>query len=177
MSRGLNERKNAAGIVLGDKLRKKALHDFRAHLKSWKLAMPPIEPLVLDFGLNDFSHFGLIEYWIANEIEAGYCGKFLFVFKGQTCPLHWHKKKHETFFIVRGKVEMCLGGNLSVMRAGDCLPVPPGKSHRFTGLEPSLLLEVSKPCIVKDNVFHDPHIPIGPNFKRHSEKRISRLKR
>ncbi len=60
--------------------------------------MPPHEPLVSDFGLGDFYETGLIEYWVANEIQAGYCGKLLFVFGGQTCPMHWHKRKHETFF-------------------------------------------------------------------------------
>jgi D-lyxose ketol-isomerase len=174
MNKGMEESKNASDIMVGDALRKKALRKFYAELKRWKLAMPPHEPLVLDFGLNDFVNIGLIECWIANEIEAGYCGKFLFVFQGQTCPLHWHVKKHETFFVVQGKVEMCLDGSLQIMRPGDCLAVSPKKPHRFTGIEPALLLEVSNPCIVKDNVFHDPHIPVGPNFARHLTKKAIR---
>ena len=46
--------------------------------------------------------------------------------------------------------------------------MPPGKRHSFTGKGPALLLEVSTPCLVKDNVFENPNIPIGSNFRRRS---------
>jgi mannose-6-phosphate isomerase-like protein (cupin superfamily) len=167
MSKGMEESKNTAVITVRGAVRKKALRLFYAQLKRWNLTMPPHEPLVLDFGLKDFFQTGLIECWVANEIEAGYCGKFLFLFGGQTCPTHRHNIKHETFFVVRGKVEMVVGNSPRIMRPGDCLTIPPRKKHHFIGAEPSLLLEVSKPCIVKDNIFHDPHIPIGKNFTGH----------
>lgn len=168
--KGMDERKNAACIAVSGTARREALKAFRAQLKQWNLAMPKHEPLVSDFGLDDFYNTGLIEYWVANESEAGYCGKFLFVFDGQTCPLHWHKKKHETFFIVRGKVKMSFDGDVRRMRPGDCLAVPPGKWHSFTGNGPALLLEVSTPCVVKDNLFENPDIPIGGNYKKRSQK-------
>lgn len=69
-------------------VREEALAACARQLRAWDVALPPVEPLVLDFGLGDFYRTGLIEYWIANEIEAGYCGKFLFLFDRQTCPLH-----------------------------------------------------------------------------------------
>jgi mannose-6-phosphate isomerase-like protein (cupin superfamily) len=180
MSKGMAERKNAAKIQVAGAARKKALDLFHAQVKRWKLSMPPHEPLVSDFGLGDFYETGLIEYWIANEIEAGYCAKFLFVFAGQTCPMHWHKGKHETFFLLRGKLRIDLDGEEIVLTEGGCLTVPEKIPHSFNGVVPSLLLEVSQPCRVKDNVFHDPHIPIGPNFKklsRKTKKRDSKAKR
>jgi len=170
MSQGMNERRKAAIIAVTGAARKKALRACQSQLKAWGLVMPPHEPLVSDFGLGDFRRTGLIEYWVANEIEAGYCGKLLFVFDGQTCPMHRHRGKHETFFIVRGKVEMCFDGRVSVMRAGDCLPVPPGKPHRFTGRGAALLLEVSKPCLVRDNFFEDPGIPIGRGYRKRARR-------
>jgi N-acetylneuraminate synthase len=170
MSNGMDERKNAAGIAVTGTARREALKAFRAQLKEWGLVMPKHEPLVSDFGLDDFYHTGLIEFWVANEIEAGYCCKFLFVFDGQTCPMHWHRKKHETFFIVRGKVKMRCDGSVHDMRAGDCLPVLPGSRHAFTGKGAALLLEVSKPCLVKDNIFENPDIPIGGNYTKRSQK-------
>jgi N-acetylneuraminate synthase len=127
--------------------------------------MPAVEPLVLDFGLGDFDKVGLIEYWIANEEAAGYCGKFLFVLDGQTCPKHHHKAKLETFFIVKGQVEMEYDGRVRTMNPGDTLRVECGKPHRFTGRGPALLIEVSKPCIIDDNHFADPRIPIGSNCR------------
>ena len=74
--------------------------------------MPPSQRLVLDFGLGDFKGTGLIECWLANEVAAGYCGKYLFVFDRQTCPAHLHRKKHETFFIAKGRVRMVIDSTL-----------------------------------------------------------------
>ena len=168
MSKGMDELNKAQvlAIAVTGEARQKALRDFQTHLKTWNLVMPPHEPLVSDFGLRDFYHTGLIECWVANEIEAGYCGKLLFVFDGQTCPMHWHKTKHETFFILCGTVEMSFDGAVRRMKPGDCLPVPAGKPHRFTGKGPALLLEVSKPCLVEDNYFENTAIPIGGNYKK-----------
>ena len=46
----------------------------------WGFTPPNTDPLVFDFGLNNFMKTGEVEFWIANEVDAGYCGKFLFVF-------------------------------------------------------------------------------------------------
>jgi D-lyxose ketol-isomerase len=143
------------------KLRNEALAACARQLKAWDVTMPAVEPLVLDFGLGDFARTGLIEYWIANETKAGYCGKYLFVFDGQTCPRHRHATKHETFLIVKGRVRLTCASKTCVMKEGDVLPVPPGRFHTFTGLGPALLLELSMPCEIADNQFADPRIPIG----------------
>jgi len=135
-----------------------ALARCRAQMTAWGLIMPSVRPVVFHFGLNEFERFGLIEFWIANEKEAGYCGKFLFVFDGQTCPAHKHAQKHETFFVLRGAVRMSLDGREVVKNAGELLPMPPGVEHSFTGLGPALLLEVSSPCLLEDNFFADKRI-------------------
>ena len=140
------------------------LEAFHAQMEAWAMAMPPVAPLVLDFGLGCFDEIGLIEYWIANEVEAGYCGKYLFVFDGQTCPTHSHREKHETFFIVKGRVTMHYGDRVFEMGPGEVLPVNQCAAHSFTGKGPALLLEVSKPCRVSDNAFVNTAIPIGINY-------------
>jgi hypothetical protein len=53
------------------------------------------------------------------------------------------------------------GGNVAAMKTGDVLRVATGTYHRFTGLEPTLLLEVSKPTVIVDNHFEDKRITIG----------------
>ena len=141
-----------------------ALASAHDQMKKWDIVMPDVEPLVLDFGLGDFRKIGEIEFWIANENEAGYCGKFLFVLKDQTCPKHMHKEKLETFFIVKGRLMMTYDDDEREMRAGDVLRVYTGKHHSFTGIEPSLLLEISKPSIIADNYFENTRIPIGGNY-------------
>lgn len=146
-------------------LRDEALAACARQLQAWDIAMPPVEPLVLDFGLGDFYRTGLIEYWVANEIEAGYCGKFLFLFDGQTCPMHHHREKLETFYIQRGLVRMQYRGREWDMRPGEVLRVETGHPHQFRGVGPALILEVSKPCVIADNYFANPKIPIGGNYR------------
>ena len=147
----------------------KALAAVGEQMASWGLTMPDVEPLVLDFGLSDFEHVGLVEYWIANEFDAGYCGKYLFVFDGQTCPMHRHKVKHETFCIVKGRVRMNQDGVEREMGEGEVLAVEPGAGHRFTGVGPALLLEISTRCEIDDNYFDDTAIPVGGNYRGRAE--------
>ncbi len=160
----MDELDKALRICLVGPARDAALAACARQLCAWEVRMPAVEPLVLDFGLGDFSRIGLVEYWIANDAAAGYCGKFLFVFDGQTCPKHHHREKHETFYIVKGRVLMEYAGERREMGMGDVLPVACGQPHAFTGIGPALLLEVSKPCVVDDNYFADPNIPIGGNW-------------
>lgn len=141
---------------------------FQSQMQIWDMIMPPVEPLVLDFGLGNFYETGLIEFWIANEYEAGYCGKYLFVFDGQTCPMHHHQEKLETFFIVKGQVLMNYAGQSCLMVSGEVLRVQQGNPHSFTGSGAALLLEISKPCLVEDNYFANHNIPIGGNYNPES---------
>lgn len=134
------------------------LETFRRQIEAWGLTPPPVDPLVLDFGLGQFDRVGLIEYWIANEVDAGYCGKYLFVFNGQECPAHSHRVKHETFFLLRGCLQATLNGQSIALHPGQVLPVPPGQVHSFRGNGNSLLLELSMPCDVSDNCFEDARI-------------------
>lgn len=135
--------------------RTQAIKRCLATIQSWGLTMPEVEPLVLDFGIGKFDEIGEIEFWVANEEVAGYCGKFLFVADGQTCPYHKHAQKHETFFVVKGQVRMVIDDAEKILKEGDILVMPPGQSHSFTGVGPALLLEVSMPSIRQDNFFAD----------------------
>jgi mannose-6-phosphate isomerase-like protein (cupin superfamily) len=162
----MDELEKGLEISLRGDVAEREAREVRRLVESWGLALPDITALVIDFGLGDFRTVGETEFWIANEIEAGYCGKFLFVWPGQTCPKHMHKTKLETFFVVRGRMSMEYDGKERVMKTGDLLRAETGAMHRFTGIEATLLLEVSKPSIVSDNYFEDPRIPIGGNWKR-----------
>lgn len=142
--------------------RQRALQRCQEAIAAWGLAMPTtFDPLVLDFGLGRFAEVGETEFWVANEEQAGYCGKFLFVDDGQTCPYHRHDRKHETFFILKGRVRMVVDGEARLMNEGDTLVMAPGLKHAFTGLGPALILEVSMPSTRGDNFFADQGIGEG----------------
>ncbi len=157
----MDELDKGLAISLQGAARDEAIDLCRRWLKKWQVAVPPVDPLVLDFGLGCFANTGLVEYWIANETDAGYCGKYLFVTDGQTCPQHRHHTKHETFLVVKGRVRMIYADRRFEMSEGDVLPVSPEYFHSFTGIGPALLLELSSPCRIDDNDFADSNIPIG----------------
>ena len=141
--------------------REAELAEVRAQIAVWGLTMPDVTPIPLHFGLGRFREIGETEFWVANEEEHGYCGKFLFVFDGQTCPFHRHQCKHETFFVLKGQVRMVIDGNDRMLQQGDTLVMPPGQRHSFTGIGPALLLEVSMPSTQGDNFFADSAIGDG----------------
>ena len=83
------------------------------------------------------------EEWIANNDK--YCGKILTLNKGMRCSVHYHKEKHETFYVLDGRVLMELGDDLlrSILDVGNSQVVETGQKHRFTGLENSRVIEFS----------------------------------
>ena len=144
-------------LLYGEEKRDAESHIHRV-VGSWGLALPDVEPDILHFGYGDYPRFGLAEFNIANNLEQGYCGKLMFMFAGQTCPTHHHAVKHETFFVVRGSVDMDLNGRGLVLHQGVTLVVGQGDRHRFTAREDSLLLECSRPDLMEDSIFEDPEI-------------------
>lgn len=80
------------------------------------------------------------EIWIANR---DYCGKRLILNKGFRCSMHYHKNKDETFYILKGKVLMEIDNKKQIMLPGDSVLITPNTKHRFTGLEPSEIIEFS----------------------------------
>ncbi len=148
---------NADLELVGDE-KDKALEECKKSFAVWGLTLPDVPACALHFGLHDFYKIGEIEFDINNNIEEGYCGKLIFILKQQTCPMHYHKIKHETFYLVKGKVEMEAGGKTVVMNQGDIKIMPQNTRHRFVGLENSLILECSKPDILSDSIFADGRI-------------------
>lgn len=145
-------------VAIHGREREQALEQIREQVGRWGLTLPDVDPLPLDFGLGRFREIGETEFWIANETGHGYCGKFLFLFGGQTCPYHEHRIKHETFYVVKGTIRMRTEDGEITMRQGERLVMPPGSPHAFTGIGPALVLEVSMPSVPRDSYFEDKRI-------------------
>ncbi|MSR87993.1 MAG: cupin domain-containing protein [Candidatus Zambryskibacteria bacterium] len=93
------------------------------------------------------------ELWIHNDEK--YCGKVLVLEKDRRCSLHFHKIKHETFFVSKGLVQMELihgeNKNTLIMKPGDVVEIPSSLIHRFTGLEDSEIMEFSTEHFEEDS--------------------------
>jgi len=148
-------------IDIGGDLKREVEAHVRARMREWHIPLSDKPLIVIDFGLGDFMRYGLAENWIANDLEAGYCGKYLFLYAGQSCPRHRHKLKKETFFIMRGRVRIHYQDREMILNAGDTLTIERWIDHEFTGLEDSVILEVSQPTVVDDNYFTAEGISYG----------------
>jgi mannose-6-phosphate isomerase-like protein (cupin superfamily) len=77
-------------------------------------------------------------------------GKVLHVNQGEALSLQYHERKDEYQYVVKGSVDIELGGADGVltthrMRAGDTLHIAPGTRHRITAVEDTDIFEVSTP--------------------------------
>ena len=84
-----------------------------------------------------------LEIWICNDPEQNYCGKLIELVRGAQCSLHFHRNKHETFYVLSGIVRFELGDVVRILRAGDIVVVPREVKHRFGGLMDSTIIEIS----------------------------------
>jgi len=76
-------------------------------------------------------------------VNGEYCGKKLLLNRGFRCSLHYHKKKDEVFYLIRGIVLMEVGDKKWIMNPEDSVHVPQNTLHRFTGLTNAQIIEFS----------------------------------
>ena len=81
------------------------------------------------------------ESWIVNN--EFYCFKELYLLKDKFCSLHYHKQKDETFIIQSGIVGMEVDSVKRIMSVGESIRIKPNVIHRFTGIQDSIIYEVS----------------------------------
>ena len=91
-------------------------------------------------------------YEIRWAVTDRYLGKVLHINKGEALSLQFHNLKDEFQYVVKGAIDMELGGPDGVltthrMKAGDTLHISPGTRHRLTAVEDTDIFEVSTPEI------------------------------
>jgi mannose-6-phosphate isomerase len=89
-------------------------------------------------------------YELRWAITDRYAGKVLHVNRGEALSLQYHEHKDEFLYIVKGAVEVELGGRVGAltqhrMQAGDTLHITPGTRHRIAATEDTDIFEVSTP--------------------------------
>jgi mannose-6-phosphate isomerase len=82
------------------------------------------------------------------EINDNYVVKELFMKEGNSCSLQLHEIKHETFYLIRGKLKFYVGhdiDNLEVhlLQPGDHFTIEPNVIHRMEAVVDSLYIEAS----------------------------------
>jgi mannose-6-phosphate isomerase len=112
------------------------------------------------------------------ENNQDYCGKLLHIVTGCATSLHYHKRKHETFYLESGKVRLYFSNDIVeiqqviddgkvlylfapglglklpdiTMHPGDKFDIPPMMAHRIVALEDSKIYEFSTHHEDKDSI-------------------------
>lgn len=89
-------------------------------------------------------------YEIVFALTERYCGKVLFIKKGEQLSLQFHRRKDEVIYVHEGRIELEVGEpgrtpDVEVVGPGRAFRFKPGTVHRWRALEDTLVLEVSTP--------------------------------
>ena len=60
-----------------------------------------------------------------------YAGKILVIEKGRRLSLQYHRRKHESLYVLKGKLTLRLGKKTRTAGPGTAFAVPAGTVHRF----------------------------------------------
>ncbi len=82
----------------------------------------------------------LIEFIQDTSIRTA---KVIYVKEDSFLGNHYHKKKEDIFFLVKGSGTYTLDGKQELFKAGDTVLVKPGVKHTFYLIKDSILLEAS----------------------------------
>ena len=84
------------------------------------------------------------------EHNSSYVLKKLFMKKNHQCSLQYHEMKHETLYVISGKLKLTIGEEIQkleevTLQENDFYVLPPLKIHRMFGITDCLYLESSTP--------------------------------
>lgn len=76
---------------------------------------------------------------VLSRSEDGLC-KLLRIRRGERLSLQYHRRKRETLIVLRGRVQLTLGGSPDALRSraverGHRAAIPPGAIHRVEALD------------------------------------------
>ena len=84
------------------------------------------------------------EIWFA--LNRRYCGKIIVIRKGRRLSFAYHKVKHETIYVLRGRLSLTAGRRALRLGPGKAFTIAPRVRHRFAAPQGSVTLaEVSTP--------------------------------
>ena len=95
----------------------------------------------------------IVKPWGKEELiehNSRYVLKKLFMNKGHRCSLQYHKKKHETIYVLKGKLKIYYGQTVDKLEQkiyleNETISLEPGLIHRMEAVEDSIYLESSTP--------------------------------
>lgn len=68
---------------------------------------------------------------IIYALHRRYVGKIIEIDKGHRLSLHYHRRKHETFYALKGRCRVRLQKGSVMLRPGQAFTITPGLVHRL----------------------------------------------
>lgn len=136
-------------------------------LKEAKIPLPDRVQIEIShhYGLDHFDEIGAT---IINCINREYCKKLLVVLPGQSYPMHFHKRKEETFHVYHGEIWVQLDGTPSrLLKPGEMIVIERGAAHKFYSQSGGIFEEVSTTHFKDDSFYFDKRI--GESSSRKTE--------
>ena len=136
------------------KIIKEAVHEVKGLLNIAHV------PLTTEFSVEYSHHYGVQNFRkvgavLINVINREYCKKVLVQLPGQMHPLHFHKRKEETFLVLWGELNIEVDGRQKKLERGDTLLVLPGVWHQFWTETGCVFEEISTTYLTDDSVYRD----------------------
>ncbi len=107
------------------------------------------------YGIDNFENFGAA---IINCINREYCKKIIIMLSGQRHPIHYHKKKEETFNILYGEISLNLNGVENKHKSGEMVIIERGTKHSFSSKNGAVFEEISTTHFAEDSYYDDEKI-------------------
>lgn len=114
------------------------------------------------YGIDRLEDYGAI---IINCVNRQYCKKLIIMLPGQRHPVHFHKKKEETFQILSGELILDLGHGEKAYRPGDIVLVERDAKHSFRSENGTIFEEISSTHYPDDSYYDDQDILKNKNRK------------
>ena len=103
-------------------------------------------------GIEEFEKIGAV---IINCINREYCKKIIVQLPGQIHPMHYHKRKEETFQILQGVLETQIDGHIRSLNPGETVLIQPGVWHSFWTKNGCIFEEISTTHFDDDSIYSD----------------------
>lgn len=111
------------------------------------------------YGLDKFEQTGVT---MIDCINREYCKKILIVLPGQQNPLHFHKKKEETFTVLYGSLDVVNDGQMRRVSQGESMVIERGSNHSFSSETGCVFEEISTTHYVDDSYYETKESFVNP---------------
>ena len=124
--------------------------------------------------VNIYHHLGVDNLYdtgamFINIVNRDYCKSIVVMHPGQQYPLHYHRIKTESFYVLYGKLTVIVDGVSNDISPGEMLHIERGQDHSFSTAGGTIFEEISTMYVPNDSVYLDPKIA----SKTYTERRTT----